>query len=146
MKCPYCRAESVVPCRNRDEADDCQRRRRQPPRPRRPLPPAGGERPPLERETVDARDVAAMRAAAAAPVIVGPAWTRQPRGIYGRADYLHSSGARVVWCGHPTALRPYYVRLPDGRALDIYDNGSGPGFTTFRTVADAKAAAETAVG
>jgi hypothetical protein len=70
-----------------------------------------------------------------------PLWRRYPHGNSAHyADYLHKSGAWIMWCGHPTALYPYYVVLPDGRKLDIYDNGSGDGFTTFRTVAEAKAA------
>lgn len=40
------------------------------------------------------------------------------------------TGIWVRWCGHATAHRPYYLRLPDG---DMHG--------TYRTVADAKAAA-----
>ena len=85
--------------------------------------------------------------------------TRAPRGVswerirpyQGHADYLmrvdgQPAGIFIEWCGHPTALRPYTVRLPNGANLDIYDGDHDPRglpFTTFRTVADAKAAAIT---
>lgn len=45
----------------------------------------------------------------------------------------------VRWCRHPTALRKYWVQCPAGNGLSLYDTG---GFTTFRTVVQAKAAAE----
>lgn len=64
----------------------------------------------------------------------------------GRADYQMTidgkpNGLFICWCGHPTALRPYYVTMPDGTNLDIYKNGSGLGFTTFENLAAAKTAA-----
>jgi len=81
-------------------------------------------------------------APAAAP---GLAWIREPTHHAHRAHYHltaagEPTGISVVWCGHPTALRPYYVRLADG-PLDIYDRG---GLSTFCTVAEAKEAAEAA--
>lgn len=84
----------------------------------------------------------------AAPAQQAPSltWIRRPWPRTGYADYDlaiagEPTGVRVRWCGHPTALRKYYVRLADGRDLDIYDRG---GLSTFRTSAEAKAAAEAA--
>jgi hypothetical protein len=67
------------------------------------------------------------------------AWQRKPRGNTGYADYLLTRDgetiAAVRWCGHPTALRKYYVAgipLLDGQ--------------TFASSKDAKTAVETIIG
>lgn len=57
-----------------------------------------------------------------------------------RADYRllldgEPTGLWIKWCGHPTALRPYYL-ASERRSMEL---------RTFRTVAEAKAAAETMV-
>ena len=77
----------------------------------------------------------------------GLSWRRHPYPhVPSRADYeLVGAGIWVRWCGHPTALRPYTVRLPDGSNLDIYNGDHDPSglpFTTFYSVAEAKLAAE----
>jgi hypothetical protein len=70
-------------------------------------------------------------------------WRRHDHGHGTRhASYEHHTGAWVRWCGHPTALYPYTVEFADGTALDIYGRG---GLSTFRTVAEAKVAAERAI-
>ena len=77
----------------------------------------------------------------------GLAWIRRPdfraahRANYDLAAAGSPTGISVQWCGHPTALRPYYVRLADGAPLDVFGRG---GLSTFRTSAEAKAAAEEA--
>jgi hypothetical protein len=59
---------------------------------------------------------------------------------YTMLDNGEETGIWVRWCGHPTALYKYFVRVKNGTALDIYDRG---GVSAFRTVGLAKAAAET---
>ena len=58
----------------------------------------------------------------------------------GRQYALHcdsqDTGWRVIHCGHPTALWPYYIQMPDGRSV------ISPSGVAFRLVKDAKAAAE----
>ena len=72
--------------------------------------------------------------AAIAPAAIG--WKRYPVAFANKAHYalqLHgiASGIEVRWCGHPTAIRPYYVIDAAGWILD----------RKFPTVAAAKAAA-----
>lgn len=64
----------------------------------------------------------------------GYVWVRFPVGNTHRANYVlylddEPTIWHVRWCGHPTALRPYYVI------------GIGT-MQTYRTVAEAKAAIE----
>ena len=62
-------------------------------------------------------------------------WVRRPA-MYSKADYdlfvVGEHVARVAWCGHPTALYPYYIQ---GVTFDAP-------IETFRTVREAKARAE----
>jgi len=73
-------------------------------------------------------------------------WVRHPVFAGGRdTHYAHyalfdgqtNTGYWVRWCRHPTALRKYWVQRPAGDGLSL----SGEGFTTFRTVEQAKHAA-----
>ena len=71
------------------------------------------------------------------PVFIGEANTHY-------ADYLmrdtggRATGVEVRWCRHPTALRKYFVTLPNGDWLE-HEMGS---CAAFRTVGLAKNAAE----
>lgn len=64
-------------------------------------------------------------------------WERRPIAHCNRANYYLLrgevfTGYVVKWCGHPTALRPYFL---------IHRDKDLP-LQTFRTVADAKEKAE----
>jgi hypothetical protein len=68
----------------------------------------------------------------------GVTWHRDPGPLYPTCGAIHHmlvggepNGAIVAHCGHPTALRPYYVSLPNGAVIE----------RKFRLLADAKAAA-----
>lgn len=68
----------------------------------------------------------------------GIEWERVPHAMPGvnRANYRlvidgNDTGIQVRWCGHPTALRPYYVVTKIGEILA----------EKFRTVEQAKRAA-----
>lgn len=55
----------------------------------------------------------------ATPAPLGLWWRRRPVGDTHKADYdlmrgELASGYVVRWCGHPTALRPYYLSTPAG--------------------------------
>lgn len=43
-------------------------------------------------------------------------WTSHGKGKVGRFDE-HVSGWRVLHCGHPTALWPWYAESPDGKMV-----------------------------
>ena len=68
-----------------------------------------------------------------------PGWTRKPS-PYGKgtcgAKHIHVSGHKVIHCGHPTALWPYYIVTPTGETV-FAPNGRG-----FKHLAAAKAEAE----
>ena len=65
-------------------------------------------------------------------------WARIPGASGGScgAEHNHASGYRVIHCGHPTALRPYYIESPDGKTI-LAPNG-----LAFPRLAEAKAAVE----
>lgn len=63
-------------------------------------------------------------------------WTRNDARSKTAAVYTHTSGWRVVHCGHPTALWPYYLLSPEGLEL-VASNGHG-----FRLLVDAQVAVE----
>lgn len=68
-------------------------------------------------------------------------WRREAIAHLGRSDYqmLRAGAPTGYWvrhCGHQTALRPYYVRRPDGTALE----------RKFRLATEAQAAAEVDLG
>lgn len=77
-----------------------------------------------------------------------PEWVRIPGVLNSKcgAEWVHVSGWRVIHCGHPTGLWPYYA-LPPGvspqqarRSHMLLTGGMGRG-TGFQTVAGAKVAA-----
>jgi hypothetical protein len=69
----------------------------------------------------------------------GVTWRRHPWGVYFAHHQMlrdgEPTGTWVRHCGHPTALRPYYVVLPTGEVLE----------RKFRLLADAKQAGITAM-
>ena len=72
----------------------------------------------------------------------GPAkaWTPEGPAGLGRS-WLHPSGCRLRHCGHPTALRPYYLEDPRGlwigQLREVTRKGRPRGLT-FRTVKEAQ--------
>lgn len=66
------------------------------------------------------------------------AWLRQPFPNTGKASYVmladeKRTGWTVQWCGHPTALRPYYITGPRGTEVPA---------EAFRSSKDARRIAE----
>ncbi len=65
-------------------------------------------------------------------------WERHAAAVGAHYELMIDGKATNNWvkhCGHPTALRPYYVRLADGRVLE----------RKHRLLDDAKAAAIAAI-
>ena len=68
------------------------------------------------------------------PAGVGIWWKRHPGLLRGHHEMFDGSKPTGIWirdCGHQTALRPYYVEMPNGLMLE----------RKFRLLDEAKAAA-----
>ncbi len=64
-----------------------------------------------------------------------------PPGVKGSRYWRHASAVTVRHCGHPTALRPYYVEDPEGRWIGSTTRQTRKGRPiglTFRLSADAQ--------